>query len=191
MKARYRVGGYVDEMMGGISQLNTIRGLLKQAEEDWPSLLARLENMRNVILGDEYCRDGMFLDITGDNAVLQKVQPDVDTFLKELPGGSAGKKLPDFYKEEHPWVAPIKKLMSELAPIEDEGFVVPTQVSYVGKGGILFEEGENATGASQVVSKFLRTGVRNFCRNLCIFFSWHCNQHSDSAYCIHVLSCVF
>ena len=162
MKARYRVGGYVDEMMGGISQLNTIRGLLKQAEEDWPSLLARLENMRNVILADEYCRDGMFLDITGDNAVLQKVQPDVDTFLKELPGDSASKKLPDFYKEEHPWVAPIKKLMSEFALIEDEGFVVPTQVSYVGKGGILFEEGENATGASQVVSKFLRTGVSIF-----------------------------
>jgi hypothetical protein len=54
--------------------------------------------------------------------------------------------------------------MAEFAPIEDEGFVVPTQVSYVGKGGILFEEGENATGASQVVSKFLRTGVgTNYC----------------------------
>lgn len=158
MKARYRVGGYVDEMMGGITQLDTIRELLKQAEEDWPSLLSRLEKMRNVILDSDYCRDGMLLDITGDKAVLEKIQPSVDTFLKELPGVRAGKKLPDFYSEVHPWVGPIKKLMSEMAPIEDEGFVVPTQVSYVGKGGILFEEGETATGASQVVSKFLRTG---------------------------------
>ncbi|KAG7356157.1 peptidase M16C family-associated protein [Nitzschia inconspicua] len=158
MKARYRVGGYIDEMMGGITQLDTIRELLKQAEEDWPSLLSRLEKMRSAILDHETCRDGMLLDITGDKAVLEKIQPSVDIFLMELPGASDGRKLPDFYSEVHPWVAPIKKLMSEMAPVEDEGFVVPTQVSYVGKGGILYEEGETATGAAQVVSKFLRTG---------------------------------
>merc|ERR1711966_528672 len=75
-----------------------------------------------------------------------------------LPGKSDGEKLPDFYKEEHPWVAPIKKLMSEIVPVEDEGFVLPTQVSYVGKSGLLYDDGEEASGASQVVSKFLRTG---------------------------------
>merc|ERR1711935_681833 len=78
--------------------------------------------------------------------------------LKELPGTDKGKCLPNFYQEEHPWVAPIKKLMSEFAPIDNEGFVVSTQVSYVGKSGLLFEEGEQSSGSSQVVSKFLRTG---------------------------------
>merc|ERR1712003_336811 len=38
------------------------------------------------------------------------------------------------------------------------GFVVPTQVSYVGKGGLMYEEGETVSGASQVVSRFLKTG---------------------------------
>lgn len=159
MKARYRVAGYIDEMMGGITQLEAITEILKQAEEDWPSLLARLERMRSVLLSESICRDGMFLDITGDKAVLEKVQPSVDTFLKELPGVSEGGKLPNFYKEEHPWVAPIQKLMAENAPIKDEGFVVPTQVSYVGKGGLLYSEGETATGSAQVVARFLRTGV--------------------------------
>merc|ERR1719223_2049730 len=98
------------------------------------------------------------LDITGDKAVLEKIQPSVDSLLKELPGKSDGEKLPDFYKQEHPWVAPIKKLMSEIVPVEDEGFVLPTQVSYVGKSGLLYDEVEQASGASQVVSKFLRTG---------------------------------
>ncbi len=70
MKAKYRVAGYVDEMMGGITQLETISDLLKQAEEDWPSLLARLENMRSTVLDENTCRDGMFLDITGDKTVL-------------------------------------------------------------------------------------------------------------------------
>ena len=78
MKARYRVGGYIDEVMGGISQLETIKELLQQAEEDWPSLLARLERIRDTILDASYCRDGMYVDITGDAAVLEKVQPSLD-----------------------------------------------------------------------------------------------------------------
>lgn len=158
MKARYRVGGYIDEMMSGFTQLESIKELLKQAEEDWPTLLARLENMRGVILNADTCRDGMILDLTGDAAVLETIQPSVDAFLEDLPGKSDGSKLPNFYKEEHPWVPRVKELMAELAPIADEGFVVPTQVSYVGKGGIVFDEGETVTGAAQVVSRFLRTG---------------------------------
>lgn len=158
MKARYRVGGYIDEMMSGLTQLENIKELLKQAEEDWPGLLARLENMRNVILNADTCRDGMIVDVTGDKAVLESIKPSVDAFLKGLPGKSDGDKLPNFYKEEHPWVPRVKELMSKLAPIADEGFIVPTQVSYVGKGGLVFDEGETVTGAAQVVSRFLRTG---------------------------------
>jgi hypothetical protein len=159
MKARYRVGGYIDEMMGGITQFETLKELLKQAEEDWPTLLGRLENVRNVILNKETCRSGMFFDITGDSAVLEKIQPSVVQFLDALPGDADGEKVQNFYMEQHPWVAPIKKLMVDLAPIEDEGFVVPTQVSYVGKSGIVYEEGETAAGSAQVVARFLRTGV--------------------------------
>ncbi len=158
MKARYRVGGYIDEMMSGISQLDTIKDLLKQAEEDWPTLLVRLEKMRNAILDTETCRDGMILDITGDSNVLDKIQPSINAFLDDLPGEANGSKLPDFYKDEHPWVPKVRELMGRLTPIEDEGFIVPTQVSYVGKGGLVFEEGETVTGAAQVVARFLRTG---------------------------------
>merc|ERR1712071_483284 len=48
--------------------------------------------------------------------------------------------------------------MAALAPIADEGFVVPTQVSYVGKGGRLYAVGEEVSGATSVVSRFLGTG---------------------------------
>ena len=104
MKARYRVGGFVDELMGGISQLEATKELLKQAEEDWPSLLARLEKIRSTILDKNICRDGMFVDITGDAAVLEAVKPDVDKLLETLPGDANAGKLPNFYKDEHPWV---------------------------------------------------------------------------------------
>lgn len=158
MKARYSVPGYLDEKMGGISYLETVKQLLKMAEDDWPSLLARLEKIRETILDEKLCRDGMFLDITGDKKVLETIEPSVHKFLKELPGDSDGGKLPNFYKEEHPWVAQAKKEMEEMAPIMDEGFVVPTQVSYVGKGGKLYEEGEKVPGSAAVISRFLRTG---------------------------------
>ena len=158
MKARYRVGGFVDELMGGISQLEATKELLKQAEEDWPSLLARLEKIRSTILDKNICRDGMFVDITGDAAVLEAVKPDVDKLLETLPGDANAGKLPNFYKDEHPWVAPAKEKMAKLAPLKDEGFVVPTQVSYVGKAGLVYGEDETVDGSAQVVSNFLRNG---------------------------------
>eukprot|EP00568_Trieres_chinensis_P010251 CAMPEP_0183296302 /NCGR_PEP_ID=MMETSP0160_2-20130417/3918_1 /TAXON_ID=2839 ORGANISM="Odontella Sinensis, Strain Grunow 1884" /NCGR_SAMPLE_ID=MMETSP0160_2 /ASSEMBLY_ACC=CAM_ASM_000250 /LENGTH=1106 /DNA_ID=CAMNT_0025457905 /DNA_START=80 /DNA_END=3400 /DNA_ORIENTATION=+ len=156
--SRYSAGGYISEKMGGITYLATVKELLHQAENDWPTLLARLENMRSTILEESTCRDGMILDITGDSKVLETIQPSIDAFLESLPGVSNGQKLQDFYTEKHPWVAQAEKEMVEAAPIVDEGFVVPTQVSYVGKGGLLFDEGESVPGASNVVSRFLRTG---------------------------------
>jgi Zn-dependent M16 (insulinase) family peptidase len=158
MRARYNVAGYIDEKMGGVTYLETVKQLLKQAEEDWPSLLARLENIRNAILDQSTCRNGMVVDLTGDKTVLETIQPSLEAFLKELPGDSSGALLPNFYKEEHPWATQAKKEMSEMAPLCDEGFVVPTQVSYVGKSGMLYDVGEQVPGSAAVVARFLRTG---------------------------------
>jgi len=158
MRARHRVGAYVDELQGGISYLETIKALLKQAEEDWPSLLDRLEKIRDTLLEPSFVRGGMMLDITGDKAVMDKIKPSVDSFLNALPGDSNGKKPQDFYSRVHPWVPEAKKRMAEMVPLIDEGFVVPTQVSYVGKSGMLYEEGERIPGSAAVISRFLRTG---------------------------------
>lgn len=158
MGARYRVGGYISEMTGGIAYLDAVKELIKQAESDWPSVLARLEKIRETILEDATCRGGMMLDITGDKAVLDSIQPKVEEFLKKLPGDPKGDKPVNFYAEKHPWVADAKKMMAEQTPLVDEGFVVPTQVSYVGKAGLLYKEGEKVPGSAAVVSRFLRTG---------------------------------
>merc|ERR1712086_915649 len=66
--------------------------------------------------------------------------------------------VPYPYNSEHPWITKAKSEMTEMAPLKDEGFVVPTQVSYVGKGGRLYEEGEQIPGSTAVVSRYLRTG---------------------------------
>ena len=158
MKARYRVAGYIDEMMRGLTYLENTKALLKQAEEDWPSLLARLEKIRATLLNEDTCRRGMLMSVTGEKAVLDAIKPSLQSFLKDLPGKADGKEIADFYNEPHPWVAEAKKLMAEKAPLVDEGFVVPTQVSYVGKSGRLYENGERIPGSAAVVARFLRNG---------------------------------
>jgi presequence protease len=158
MRARYTAAGYIDEKLGGISHLTYVKTLLEQAENDWPSLLSKLENIRSMILGHPAVRDGAFLDITGDSAVMQNIQPAINQLLETLPGYNNSDKLPNFYNQEHPWVTAAKLEMSDRAPLIDEGFVVPTQVSYVGKGGRIYDSGETLSGSATVVARFLRTG---------------------------------
>jgi len=156
--SRYSVIGYLNEKMSGISSLDTVKALLDQAENDFPTLLARLENMRSTIVDQSTCRDGMILDITGDAQVFEKIKSSTDNFLINLPGDSDGSKLQNFYSEAHPWAVAAKKEMAAAAPLEDEGFIVPTQVSYVGKGGRLYDVAEKVSGSTSVISKFLGTG---------------------------------
>jgi len=158
IRSRYSVIGYINEKMSGISSLDTVKALLDQAENDFPALLARLENMRSTILNKSTCRDGMILDLTGDATVFEKIEPSVEKFLGDLPGDNNAEQLQNFYSEPHPWAIQAKEEMATQAPIADEGFVVPTQVSYVGKGGRLYSKGEAVSGSTSVISRFLGTG---------------------------------
>jgi len=161
LKSRYDASSYIEEKMSGISSLESVKSLLEAVENDWPTVLKRLENIRSTILDSSTCRDGMLLSLTGDTDVLEQIQPSVDSFLKDMPGNDSnngGEKLMDFYKEVHPWVVQAREEMEQKNVLKDEGFIVQTQVSYVGKGGRVYEEGEEVSGSSSVVSKFLRTG---------------------------------
>jgi len=158
IKSRYSPSGYIEEQMSGVTYLETVKGLLQQAEEDWPSLLARLEAIRDALIKGAACRDGMIVNITGDKQVLETIQPSVDKLLETLPGDADGEKMQNFYTEEHPWIKQARVAMSESFGVIDEGFVVPTQVSYVGKGGQLFTKGEKVSGSAAVAARYLRTG---------------------------------
>lgn len=158
MRARYTAAGYIDEKMGGISYMETVKSLLEQAENDWPTLLGRLQKVRSTILEHPAARDGMIVDITGDSKVLKSIEPSISKLLKDLPGEKNDEKLQDFYSKDHPWVTQALMEMGSNAPLLDEGFVVQTQVSYVGKGGRIFQNGDRITGSASVVARFLRTG---------------------------------
>lgn len=106
----------------------------------------RLEEMRRVLL----TRQSVIINLTGDSVTLSMAQPSVNKFLSELPDQSATCMLSS-------WVSDIK---NSLPPVvgNNEGFAVPTQVNYVGKGGRVYMPGEVVRGSSMVISRALRSG---------------------------------
>jgi len=159
IRSHYSPLGFVGEKTSGVMSISSKKVLLKQANEDWPSLLERLVRMRQIMLSGG--RDGMILNLSGDNRVLTTIQDSVMNFLQnQLPAVSdpPPPPLPDFSVVDHPWVAPIRAEMEQYAPIGDEGIVVSTQVSYIGEGGLMYDYGEKVPGSTEVITKYLKTG---------------------------------
>ncbi|CAM9175968.1 unnamed protein product, partial [Ascophyllum nodosum] len=129
LEARYTVNGYINELSGGVSYIATVEELLHLAENDWPKILFRLERIRATLLSKK-----QFLE------VLDQSSSAVSEFLSRLPEATEGGSV---------MVTPLAEQAS-LLQSKDEGFVVPTQVNYVVKGGRVYQPGEAVPGQSTV-----------------------------------------
>jgi len=132
--------------MGGIAAVREASKLLEQAEKDWPTFEARLERMRRSIIR----KGGVVVNLTGDDRTLEKSLKTLGDFLATIPDGPSTPTLSLL----DTW----NKGEGKLLPIKDEGFVVPSQVNYVVKGGAMFKPGESVPGSYSVVSRFISTG---------------------------------
>mmetsp|Transcript_45662 Transcript_45662/g.140731 ORF Transcript_45662/g.140731 Transcript_45662/m.140731 type:complete len:1065 (+) Transcript_45662:44-3238(+) len=141
LAARFSLCGSVDEMLGGVSQLHTLRGALEQAQSDWPALLARLERMRSALLS----ADGAVVNLSADEQSLATTAAHVPRLLGRLPSAAA--------PSNGGWAWSAGGV---LVP-SHEGLQVPTQVSYVAKALPIFQPGERICGSTSVVSRYLRT----------------------------------
>uniref|UniRef100_A0A7S2FA16 Peptidase M16C associated domain-containing protein n=1 Tax=Octactis speculum TaxID=3111310 RepID=A0A7S2FA16_9STRA len=131
--------GKINEHTAGVEYLKFIRELLVTAENDWPIVQARLEAIRSTLLH----KPSMLINLSGDAATLKTIEPSLQSFLEGMPTSETSlltTSLPDFSQSGN------------------EGYVVPTQVNYVGKGGRIFDIGEKISGSSSVVARSLRTG---------------------------------
>ena len=143
LAARLTPAGALAEMMGGVSYFGALKQLLAEAEADWPAVLARLEALRGHALAS---RAGAVINLSGDAKTLETVDATVEAFAAKLPLGDA---------------APGAGCDWGTVPLvdgADEGFALPTQVNYVGKGGRLYDVGERVPGSAGVAARFLRTG---------------------------------
>jgi hypothetical protein len=147
--ARRSLSGYMDELTGGITYYESLPGLLERAEKDWPSVLSQLEAMTTLILQ----KKTLMLDVSSDENTLQQIDDAMGKFVQSvISAGEAKKKV----AVKGPLVADAMKGKPVLRLSEnDEGFVVPTQVNYVVKGGALYPEGETVSGTTDVVVRLI------------------------------------
>jgi len=134
MDAKLNTAGWVSEQMGGLSYLEYLRDLEKRVDEDWPSVVESLNEIRNELLTSK----GTIVNLTADERTLTNADAYVSTFLDAMP--STDGNLADW---------------NQRLPFVNEGLVIPTQVNYVGKAGNLYDAGYELDGSAYVISKYI------------------------------------
>jgi presequence protease len=136
LRSHFNEADWAAEQIGGVSYLFFLRDLARKVEEDWPSVLAILEEIRQVLVR----RGNMLLNVTVDEAGWAQSESRVAAFLGGLPSAPV---------EKQTWSPSYSPLC--------EGMVIPAQVNYVGKGANLYNLGYRFHGSAQVISGYLRT----------------------------------
>ena len=142
LSAPHTLAGRIAEQTGGVAYFEFVKELLDQAENDWPAVQTRLEAIRATLID----KDALIVNLSGDSNTLEAVQAPLEKFLTGVPQASSS-VCTDSWAHDLP-----------AFDAENEGYVIPTQVNYVGKGGRLFEPGESVSAATSVVARSLRTG---------------------------------
>ena len=139
--ARYMVSEFVEEKMRGIDTLEGMRKLAEEVDSNWDAVQAKLERIRDLLVD----RRNLIVNLSAEDKGFGAVQSHLNDYLDSMPLRTEDVKIQD-------WKAEMNKFSGV-----GEGFIVPTQVNYVGKGAPLFNVGETTSGAAAVVSRHLRT----------------------------------
>jgi len=141
ISSRFTLSAHVAELMGGLSQFETIKQAIQDAESDWPSFRDRLERMRTALLS----ADGTIVNLSADGASLKDAMDFVPGLISSLPDTSND-------------VASKWQLPTLDTAQKNEGLMVgSTKVNFVAKGCPIYEPGEKISGSASVVSRYLRT----------------------------------
>ncbi len=136
LRSRFGEAYWATEATGGVQFLFFLRQLIEEARDNWPSVLARLEDIRETLVN----RDALVVNVTLDNQNMVALTPQLEAFLEQLPCRGTGLAA---------WTCPPFP-----AP---EGLAVPSQVNFVGKGANLFSLGYVRHGSMEVILNTLRT----------------------------------
>jgi Zn-dependent M16 (insulinase) family peptidase len=134
--AHFHESGWIAEQMGGISSLFFLRRLVEEVEKDWPAVLAKLEEIRRILVN----RNAMLCNITLDENNWTEFQPQLTGLLDALPA------------------APVAIMPWSLQQIPSfEGLIIPARVNYVAKGANLYELGYRLHGSVLVILNYVNT----------------------------------
>ncbi len=133
--AHFGEADWAAEVTGGLSYLFFLRGLARLMDEDWPRVLASLEEVRHSLVN----RSAMVVNATADGKDRTGLSRRIEAFLEELP---LGQRRP--------------RIWEQVDPPRFEGLAIPAQVNYVGKGASLARLGYRFHGSALVITRHLR-----------------------------------
>ncbi len=137
LRANFSEAGWVNEQLGGVSYLLFLRQLAHDVDNDWPSVLAKLEQVWQRVIN----RQAAVCNVTVDRDSWHSIKPKLDSFMAELPSRT---------------YTPVS--WTHGTSFGSEGLTAAgAQVNYVGKAANLYELGYRFNGSLSVITNYLRT----------------------------------
>lgn len=172
--AKFSYLGYLAERSSGITYISQLNRLLDEATNDWPSVLTRLEGVRDSIYRrntdqSKSCgapSPSLVINLTGSKDVLESSKDAVADFLSKVPVHTPSSSATDPATAIAGTLRTCPQAFGNFSDaVEDiqpnEGFIIPSQVNYVVRGGQLVLPGEELSaikpGSFSVIAKYLST----------------------------------
>jgi hypothetical protein len=137
LKMHYHEAYHAAEAISGIDALFFHRELEKQAKENWPGVVARIESILQKLISG-----GLIVNITADGSDRAQIFQTLEKFTANFP--KAEKKSPNAWNFTG-------------THSTSEALLIPSRVNYVGRAVNLFDNGYKTDGSALVITKYLRT----------------------------------
>lgn len=124
------------EITGGLTSVRAAPNILSTAENNWTEVQAKLESIRSTLLK----KNNAVINLSADKKTLEAGLKYVNTVADQLQfkNGQASEKKPLWQS----W----RQHQSQITK-KNEGFIVPSQINYVCKGGPIYKTGEAISGS--------------------------------------------
>lgn len=132
----YSQSDYLGELFGGISQLQFVRSLLENFDQQWEKIQQNLQLLEKHIV----TIDNLLCNLTCERSQWAAVKDAATCITDSLTSRSQAKQEWTLHR-----------------PITHEILVAPTAVNYVGKGSNLYTSDYTYHGSHAVITRYLRT----------------------------------
>lgn len=135
LAARVHPAGRAAGSMSGLEYLFFLRDLVARLEEDWPAVLTDLRRVHELLVNG----NAVLCNVTTEDRIWAQMQGQMDAFLEQLPAARA---------VSHAW--------GTQDDGSGEGWIIPAQVNYVGRGIDLYASGYRLHGSALAILRHLR-----------------------------------
>lgn len=138
--SNYTKTNWIQEQLSGISQLQAIREIEKQAESNFSGILEIFNNLTKLI----FCSKNLKVHITADESKIEEINKSLIEFISQSLEEKSSLSFED-------------NLSSDFEPTQKaEAFIIPARVHYVTKSINLYSQGFKFSGDMMPISNQIR-----------------------------------